>query len=71
MAMSPCCVKFALKKWKKKINFSPIKNLFRKSSSTNKISFYSNTERKGQHTGWVEEVVILGSIHDPKPWDIG
>lgn len=55
----------------KKINFSPIKNLFRKSSSTNKISFYSNTERKGQHTGWVEEVVILGSIHDPKPWDIG
>lgn len=56
---------------KKKINFSPIKNLFRKSSSTNKISFYSNTERKGQHTGWVEEVVILGSIHDPKPWDIG
>lgn len=51
--------------------FSPIKNLFRKISSTNTISFYSNTERKGQHTGWVEEVVMLGSIHDPKPWDIG
>lgn len=28
------------------------------------ISFYSNTEGKGQYTGWVEEVVILGSIHD-------
>lgn len=44
---------------------------FRKISSTNTISFYSNTERKGQHTGWVEEVVILGSIHDPQPRDIG
>lgn len=56
-----------------KRNFSPIKNLFffRKISSTNTISFYSNTERKGQHTGWVEEVVILGSIHDPQPRDIG
>ena len=56
-----------------KRNFSPIKNLFRKISSTNTntIGFYSNTERKGQHTGWVEEVVILGSIHDPNPWDIG
>lgn len=48
-----------------------MKSLFRKISSTNTISFYSNTEPKGQHTGWVEEVVMLGSIHDPKPWDMG
>lgn len=41
-----------------------MKNFFRKISSTNIISFYSNTERNGQYTGWVEEVVILGSIHD-------
>ena len=46
--------------------FSPInmKNFFRKISSTNITSLYSNTERNGQYTGWVEEVVILGSIHD-------
>lgn len=42
-------------------------NIFRKISSiTNGINFYSNTERKGQYTGWVEEVMIRDSIHDPK-----
>ena len=34
------------------------------------ITFYSNKERKGQYTGWVEEVVILGPTHDPKLRDI-
>nr|ANV27850.1 hypothetical protein [Salix suchowensis] len=34
------------------------------------ITFYSNIERKGQYTGWVEKVVILGPTHDPKLRDI-
>lgn len=34
------------------------------------ISLYSNTEQKGRYTGWVERVVILGSIHDPKLMDL-
>ena len=34
------------------------------------ITFYSNIERKGQYTGWVEEVVILGPTHAPKLRDI-
>jgi hypothetical protein len=52
------------------------KNLFHKISSINNflfqllITFYSNIERKGQYTGWVEEVVILGPTHDPKLRDI-
>lgn len=33
-------------------------------------NFYYNTKRKGQYTGWVEGVVILGSIHGPKLRDI-
>lgn len=51
---------------------------------TNGLRFDSNTERKrkGQNTGWVEEVGILDSMHDPKlknrkeytnpkdPWDL-
>lgn len=34
------------------------------------ITFYSNIERKGQYTGGVEEIVILGPTHDPKLRDI-
>jgi len=36
--------------------------IFRKISSKNKLSFYYNTEQKGQYTGWVERVVIPVSI---------
>lgn len=44
------------------------RTFFRKSRLL--ITFYSNIERKGQYTGWVEEVVILGPTHDPKLRDI-
>ena len=45
---------------KKKYLFSPIDHFFVKSRllTNNKLSFYSNTKRKGQYTGWVERVVI-------------
>ena len=44
------------------------KEFFRKISSnnflvtSNKLRFYSNTERKRQYTGWVERFVILRLI---------
>ena len=44
------------------------KNLFHKISSINNFLFQHR--RKGQYTGWVEEVVILGPTHDPKLRDI-
>lgn len=51
---------------KKKYEFSLMNSFFVKS----RLKIYSNMERKGQYTGWVEVVVILGSIHGPKLRDI-
>lgn len=70
-------MKYNDKKWfflclrieqKKEIFVRSSKEFFRKISSnnflvtSNKLRFYSNTERKRQYTGWVERFVILRLI---------
>ena len=57
---------------KRNISFFPRKNFFRKIASItiNKFLFQHGTKRTIYGTDRREEVVILGSTHDPKLQDI-